>query len=368
MTGPPAGEPTGLRAALQALPTLGPSAAPSALLQALVDRGLGELPLPGGGATLARWQALAEVAGHDLSLAKLFEGHADALAILRELGHADAGPPGATWGVWAAEPPDAKVVIAACAGADADAVAGADPGDRAAAPSTERVELRGRKAWCSGADTLSHALLTAWRADGTGPFLVKVALRQAGVEVNADGWAAVGMAGSASLAVRFDGAIGERVGAAGAYLARPGFWQGGIGIAACWHGGALLLGRALHEAVARRGHGDGALLGRIALGRVDLALQRSAVLLRDAARWVDARPQADASALALRCRLGAEDSVRTVLDEVGRVLGATPFCRDPRFARMAADLPVYVRQSHGDRDFAALGERVASAGAGPWSL
>jgi len=55
---------------------------PAAALQRLIDAGVDRLPLPGHGATLARWRALAAVGAHDLSLAKLFEGHTDALAIL----------------------------------------------------------------------------------------------------------------------------------------------------------------------------------------------------------------------------------------------------------------------------------------------
>ena len=43
------------------------------------------LPLPGSGQTLERWRALAGVAAVDLSLAKLFESHTDALAIMAEL-------------------------------------------------------------------------------------------------------------------------------------------------------------------------------------------------------------------------------------------------------------------------------------------
>src|SRR5689334_9943551 len=53
-------------------------------LRQLVAAGLDRLPLPGSGQTLARWRMLAEVAALDLSLAKLFEGHTDALAILAE--------------------------------------------------------------------------------------------------------------------------------------------------------------------------------------------------------------------------------------------------------------------------------------------
>ena len=64
-------------------------------LKALVDAGLDQLPRPGGGQTLVRFSQLAQVAGHDLSLCKLYEGHTDALAIMAELG-SQAPPAGST--------------------------------------------------------------------------------------------------------------------------------------------------------------------------------------------------------------------------------------------------------------------------------
>jgi hypothetical protein len=48
-------------------------------------------------ATRERWAVLADLAGEDLSMARLAEGHADALGILAELGHA-APPAGTRWG------------------------------------------------------------------------------------------------------------------------------------------------------------------------------------------------------------------------------------------------------------------------------
>src|SRR5256885_6384264 len=58
---------------------------PSDQLALLVAQSADRLPLPGRGHTLQRWRALAEVAAHSLGLAKLYEGHTDALAILSEL-------------------------------------------------------------------------------------------------------------------------------------------------------------------------------------------------------------------------------------------------------------------------------------------
>ncbi len=325
-------------------------------LQALVADGFDQLPAPGGGRTLQRWQALSAVAAHDLSLAKLYEGHTDALAILGELSQPSAAPPLSSWGVWAAEAPGARVLI------EADRAAGAT-----------RVRLGGVKSWCSGAAFVSHGLLTAWHGDGRGPQLVAVALRQPGVSVRADAWQAVGMSGSASVDVTFDAAHAELVGQPGEYLSRAGFWQGGAGIAACWHGGATFLASQLQRAVTQA-QASAAMpslpsFRQAALGRIDTELTATAALLRDAARWIDAHPRDDAREVALRVRLRAENAARAVLDIAGAALGATPFCRDARFARMAADLPVFIRQSHGERDFAALGERVAaSAAPSAWSL
>ena len=49
-------------------------------------------------------------------------------------------------------------------------------------------------------------------------------------------------------------------------------------------------------------------------------------------------------------------------------LGATPFCLDEKFARAVADLPVFIRQSHADRDFAALAERSLKQEVALWTL
>jgi len=46
-------------------------------------------------------------------------------------------------------------------------------------------------------------------------------------------------------------------------------------------------------------------------------------------------------------------------------------CRNPRFARAMADLPVYLRQSHAERDLAALGTCDLDddeGGTPPWPL
>lgn len=327
---------------------IGPAMPAAEALSLLQAHQLDRLPLPGEGHTLQRWQALATVARQDLSLAKLYEGHTDALAILEELDQDGLTVPPGAWGVWAAEAPAGRTLIHA---GDGDA-----------------VRLRGAKHWCSGALTGDHALLTAWEGDGTLPQLVAVALKQPGVQIDADKWQAIGMAGSQSVNVAFDDAVGRRVGRPGEYLSRPGFWHGGAGIAACWYGGAAGIASALKTALLAARHKELGGYRLACLGQVELALEETAAILRQAATWIDEHPLRDASRLALTARLSAERCAKRVLDEVGKALGAAPFCLDRQFAQAAADLPVFIRQSHADRDFAALGERALEREDAAWTL
>lgn len=309
-------------------------------LRALVEAGLDRLPLPGSGHTLERFQCLAEVGGHDLGLCKLFEGHTDALAIIEQLGGTPT--PGSTWGMWAAEPPQARVKVS---------------------PAGHMVALHGRKAWCSGAAVLSHALLTAWDADDQQQ-LVAVALDQPGVTITEQGWQAVGMGATGSVEVLFDGAEAQAIGNPGDYLQRAGFWQGGIGIAACWYGAARQIAETLRNQCGQRPEPH----ALAHLGAVDSALQAAADVLRFSALHIDAHPEDNAELLARRARAVVEQSAEQVMREVGRALGAGPFCKDRHFARLSADLPVFLRQSHAERDLAALGQMVAGQSAEAWAL
>ena len=145
----------------------GSAAQTAAALRALIDAGLDRLPLPGSGATLERWRMLAAVAAFDLALVKLYEGHTDALAILAELDGKNSDK-GNAWGVWAAEPPTARLGATTAEG--------------------DSITLHGTKAWCSGAAFVTHALVTAWN-ERDEPILAAVDLRQPGVRVTKkDGW------------------------------------------------------------------------------------------------------------------------------------------------------------------------------------
>ena len=303
---------------------------------AAVESGRLDLPLPGSGATWQRWAAFADLAEEDLSLARLGEGHADAVAILAEL----EGPPprpGSRWGVWAANPPGPNVTASRWDGS---------------------WVLRGTKQYCSGARVCTHALVTARAGDEERLFAVAVD----DLEPHADSWPATGMAGSDTLDVGFPAVPAEPVGPPGGYTGRPGFSHGGTGVAACWYGGARGVARALARAAAKRDVGPHALAH---LGAVDIVLRTTRVALGRAADEIDADPgdlRGEGALRALRVRALAEATASDVMARTGRALGAGPLSHDEAHSRAVADLTVYLRQHHAERDLARLGKLVAEQG------
>lgn len=294
-----------------------------------------EFPLPGSGRTGDRFAALCSIAEQDLCLARLAEGHADALAILAEL----AGPvpgPAERWGVWAAEPPGGGVT---------------------ATRAGDGWELNGVKQYCSGAHSCTHALVTATAEDGRRLFAVEV--QAPGCSPVEDSWQAIGMAGSDTPDVLFRSVPAVAVGGVGEYLTRPGFQHGGIGVAACWYGGARAVAATLRRAAAGRGpdpHTDAHL------GHIDMQLHAARTVLERAAAEIDEDPldrDGGARVRSLRVRALVESVCTEVLTRVGRATGAGPLCHDVRHARNVSDLTVYIRQHHAERNLAELGALVA---------
>lgn len=290
------------------------------------------LPLPGSGQTLARWRHLAALGAQDLCVAKILEAHYDAHAILADL----AVPTPVSDGliaVWAAEGPTCTLR------ADGDG------------------RLHGDKPWCSGSGVVDSALVTVRSPAGGQLYLVAGHLAQALPDA---GRQAPGMAGVRSPTVRFHQAPATCVGGVDAYLQRPGFWHGGAGIAAVWYGAAAALATRMQPA-CREG-----LRARL-LGKADLALAPAAALLRELAARIDAQPDHAHRDEVIRARSVVERAATRVLDLAGRTLGPGPMCQEVEHAQRWSDLTVFLRQSHADRDWEALGS-AQSGKEDAWTL
>ncbi|MBO9553516.1 acyl-CoA dehydrogenase [Cellulomonas sp.] len=298
--------------------------------------------VPGAGGTRALWELLATLAASDLAVARAVEPHLDARAILAQAGI----PAGSTtWGVFAAEAPDVRL--------DARPTGAGDV-----------WHLTGTKPWCSLAARLDTALVTAHLEDG-GRGLFAVDLRGDDITVLSTPWAARGLAEIPSVPVRFDDVPAVPVGAPGWYLERPGFWWGGIGVAACWFGGAVGVGRRVLAEARRR---DDDRLLAMHLGTVDESLESARRALAEAADLVDAGTldAADGRVLAKRVRGTVARTCEDMLTTAAHALGPAPLAFEPDHAKRVADLQVYVRQHHAERDAASLGSAWAGREDRPW--
>ncbi|CAN5253234.1 acyl-CoA dehydrogenase [soil metagenome] len=283
--------------------------------------------------TRQRWETLATLAAHDLGVARAIEPHLDAVDILAQAGDPVPVVPEASWGVFAAEGGDDPLVATEASGG---------------------WTLSGTKPWCSLADRLDCALVTA---DGR---LFAVDLSHPGVEVLPTPWVARGLSEIPSGPMHFDAVPAAPVGEPGWYLSRPGFAWGGIGVAACWYGGAVGIGRTVHAAAVAKPNPF--LLEH--LGAIDELLQSSRRALAEAAELIDTA-EPEPRTLAKRVRATVARACEEVVLRSGHALGPAPLALDPAHSKRVADLQLYVRQHHAERDLASLGEGLAKGDA-PW--
>jgi alkylation response protein AidB-like acyl-CoA dehydrogenase len=289
------------------------------------------VPYPGSGGTPARFRALADWGARDLSLARLAEGHLDALAILAEAGREPMA--GEIYGVWAARSPAGTTARLAADG----------------------WHLKGEKPFCSGSTCLGRALVTAECVDGYRLFEVSVAENVVGVHPGS--WPAVGMADSLSETLDFGGPpLPESavVGPPNFYLDRPGFWFGATGVAACWYGGA----RGLVDHVLSAKGPNSSDLVAVEVGHAVAHIETMRRLLDQAAAEIDDDPEdhtGEARMRSLVIRHAVHQASQQVLAHVAAAAGAGPLCHDRAQARRAADLNVYMAQYHGPQDANALG-------------
>ena len=303
----------------------------------LLGNGLLDLPLPGEGSTIMRWWSLVEIGAVDLAVAQLVERHLEAQAI-----HAEAGRnlPDGLWSVWADEGPDSRL--------------------RADVTSTG-WRLSGTKRWCSGARSITTALVTA--RDDEGTLLFALPTRDPAIRFDPASWPAVGLALTDTLHMTVDGVelppealiSSER----NWYSQRPGAWATVASAAAGWYGGALGLARGLRTVVSER---ETDAFGLSHLGYVDALCSAMEAMLQRAARAIDSRDENAARTAAWQVRAVVEYLSTTVLREAGQALGADLMAHDATLGRRVADLTAALRQHTAEREYAALGADVLDGG------
>jgi alkylation response protein AidB-like acyl-CoA dehydrogenase len=294
-------------------------------------------PRPGSGETVRRFRLLFSLARSDLVLGRLVEAHADAVAIIGEL-TGDTVSKGQRWGVWAAGPPDSLVGVRMSGG----------------------WAIEGTKKWCSGATLVDHVLVDA--STSAGQQLFAVDLTHPGISILPAAWAGPGMIRADTRAVTFESVNADPVGRPGQYLSRRGFWAGAVGVASCWHGGTVKVADALLDPSI--GNSNPHVLAHA--GAVYVALSENRAVLNAAARQIDCDRGEDLALVARATRTTIERNAVEIIDRVGRALGPAPLAHDAVHAATVADLAVYVRQHHAERDLEQIGRDLTTTPDG-WS-
>lgn len=325
-------------------------------------------PKPGEGRTALLWEILASVTAVDVAAGRALEPHLDAAAIFSQAHDADpdadsaaddaasAGsrspnpdPPrfDGAWGVFAAEGPGLRLE---------------------ARPAAGGFRLHGSKPWCSLAAQLDGAVVTA-HLDGKDRAAFAVDLRAPGVGFADPGWTSRGLREIPSGTVHFDDVPAVPLGGPGWYFRRPGFAWGGMGVAACWFGGAVAVARgftgALRAAAARGREPDQVALAH--LGEIDRTLSALRAYLAATAARIDAGELAGDGAWseALRVRGAVAAATGRIQSLVSQNLGPGPLVFDDEYGKRMADLSLYLLQHHAMRDDAQLGG-LTLGGADPW--
>jgi alkylation response protein AidB-like acyl-CoA dehydrogenase len=275
--------------------------------------------------------ALESLGRTDIPLSRLTEGHVDALRI-----HAEAGTAprhGCLYGVWASR-------------------------SRGTGIRAERTgagwRMEGTLRFASGAGLLERALVPVWLDDERS---VLLDLDVSGWPVDDSAWQTSAMRLSRSHTIHLDQEVGaedvREIGDVGFYLGRPGFFPGGIGVAAVWVGGAARVVDLVWGHVGPGGSPSPAAQLRLGHLRTELVSAASTVAAAAGVLASGSVPHPQALAVETRAVVGA--SVRRLLDQARAIAGPAGLAFDGPLTRAVDDLDLYVRQQSTDGDALFLG-------------
>lgn len=321
---------------LSAIPEAPSSADYRAIAKKLLKYIHAYVPPLGEGRSGERLKFLTEIARRDLSLARIIEGHLDAVQILHEAGRTIEK--GALYAVWASGGGDKSLQISPDVS------------------SPETIFLTGCKLFCSGADLVDRALVYVYPNEQLVEINIQTTKEHGHLTFDGKLWKSPAFSETHTWAVTFDQlpvTPDDYVGSRAWYFKRPGFCLGAFSPAACWAGGALAMLDSLRERPLTGGHAK-AHLGAVAASACSMQL-----MLMWAAKEIDADPTNESGRIfpiALLVRHHIERNCTEILDRFGRTLGPRPYAFDTRTARRIAELNLYIRQCHAERDLEELGD------------
>lgn len=338
---------------------------PDHSIDLLRDAGLLAAPVPGerGGESLGDCahtrellETLAVVGRGNLAVARLYEGHVNALQLIARYGDqaqqarwSGDAIAGCLFGVWNTE------------GADGVKLA----------PDGTAFCLSGCKTFASGLGRVRRGLFTATRDDvgGRGWQMVVVDADQQPPRADRSFWKPLGMRATASFRADFDGVkvpAEALLGGPGDYYREPAFSGGAIRFAAAQQGGAESVFDETRRFLRGLGRTDdpfqrarlGEMAWRIEAGRLwlDGAASHAGAAMSESAAAPGLGPDAAGTvAYAHLMRSAIEDGCLRVMALAERCVGARGLLRPEPFERLHRDLTHYLRQPAPDAALAEAG-------------
>lgn len=298
----------------------------------LLDHDL-SLPQPGQGNSWARLSALMEFGSYNLNVAKLLESHFDAISIMEE---ARFSPEIAVYAVWASK-------------FGGKHLSGHRVGDR--------WQIQGDIAFASGISAIDFAIVPV--ATDAGEYLFQIP-KSSIKSIDSSMWNTSGMELSDTAWVTVEALLHDsnRVGPANFYLNRRGFWPGGIGVAACWLGGAIGVFETWQAASSKRKFSDPH--DQAYRGKAYSSIKSSSVYLKALGDLID-DPLAQVSDLrreALSIRHQVDQTCSELISNSMRAQGPILMIQDAEHSARCMDLQIFTRQCHAEKDLVALSKEL----------
>lgn len=290
------------------------------------------------------WAAVRAVARADGSVARILDGHLNAVERL---------------GVAAPEPLRSRERGRVAAGDLLLGVWGADPGEGEGEPAhLVNGAIYGTKIFCSGAGGL-HAALVLVRGGEPGPPLLAYVDLTDGIEIDRLWYRAPGMRSSESHRVSFDGArVLAVLGRPGEIAREPYFGRDAIRTAACWAGLVDAVREEALAALAQRPEED--QLAALAAGRMLAGAGTIDAWFERAATTIEREPEAATTDLSVALRVAVAGAARATVDEAVRATGSRPLVAGGRMDRARRDLELFLNQHRLDPLVTKLGRRTLS--------
>jgi alkylation response protein AidB-like acyl-CoA dehydrogenase len=265
----------------------------------------------------------------DLSLARLYEGHVNAVSLVARYG----------------DRTQLRALSERVLDGGLSAVWGADDANGLQVVGGQRNRLQGRKILASGAGFVTDPVVTAKADDGQVMCLLHLTMDE---NIDLSGWNAQGMRSTATGAIDLSGTLlpfENMIGGAGDFMRQPYFSGGAWRFCAAHVGATERLVDLFRDHLVTRGRGeDSYQLQRLAY--CIAAAKTARCWVEEAARRlsVEEGDPGNIVAFANLTRMVTERCALDVMEAVQRGVGLQSFVRPHPIERISRDLATYLRQ------------------------